>query len=90
MKDKKTLKKAKNIFKALTTDSNSALFAQEKIGNRLLKNFKKSKQEKDSLPLKLIRPTDSNVNDEEYQLESIMSKKREIDQLYIVLTDHFN
>ena len=75
MEDKKTLKKAKNIFKALTTDSNSVLFAQEKIGNRLLKNFKKSKQEKGSLPLKLIRPFGSNVNDEEYQLESIMSKK---------------
>ena len=75
MEDKKTLKKAKNIFKALTTDSNSVLFAQEKIGNRLLKNFKKSKQEKGSLPLKLIRPFGNNVNDEEYQLESIMSKK---------------
>ena len=43
MKDKKTLKKTKTIFKALTTDSNSVLFAQEKICNRLLKNFKKSK-----------------------------------------------
>ena len=43
MEDKKVLKKAKNIFKALTTDSNRVLFAQEKIGNRLLKNFKKSK-----------------------------------------------
>ena len=43
MEDKKSLKKAKNIFKALTTDSNRVLFAQEKIGNRLLKNFKKSK-----------------------------------------------
>ena len=43
MEDKKTLKKAKNIFKVLTTDSNSVLFAQEKIGNRLLKNFKKIK-----------------------------------------------
>ena len=75
MEDKKALKKAKNIFKALTTDSNRVLFAQEKIGNRLLKNFKKSKQEKDSLPLKLIRLTGSNVNDEEYQLESIVSKK---------------
>ena len=39
---KKLLKKAKNIFTGLKTDSNSALFSKEKIDKRLLEKFKKS------------------------------------------------
>ena len=39
MEDKKTLKKAKNIFRALKTDPNSVLFSEEKIDNRLLKKL---------------------------------------------------
>ena len=65
MEDKNTLKKTKNIFKSLKTDPNSILFAEEKIDNRLLKEFKKSKYEKDSLLLKLIQLTGSNFNDKE-------------------------
>ena len=43
MEDKKILKKAKNIFTALKTDSNSTLLSEEKIDNRLLKKLQKSK-----------------------------------------------
>ena len=40
MKDKKTLKKAKNIFKALKTDPNSVLFTEEKIDQTIEKILK--------------------------------------------------
>ena len=92
MEDKKILKKAKNIFTALKTDSNSTLLSEEKIDNRLLKKLQKSKQEKDSLLLKLIRLTSSKFNDKEkHQQESIISKKeKQTDQLYIVLINCFN
>ena len=39
MEDKNALKRTKNIFKALKTDPNSVLFAEENIDNRLLKKF---------------------------------------------------
>ena len=42
MEDKKVLKKAKNIFTSLKTDSKSALFSKEKIGNRLPTKKKKN------------------------------------------------
>ena len=65
MEDKKVLKKAKNIFTSLKTDSKSALFSKEKIGNRLpTKKKNKSKHEKDSLLLKLIQLTGNNFNEE--------------------------
>ena len=41
MEDKKVLKKAKNIFTSLKTDSKSALFSKKKIGNRLPTKKKK-------------------------------------------------
>ena len=41
------------------------MFSEEKIDNRLLKKFKKSKYEKDSLLLKLIQLTNNNLNEEE-------------------------
>ena len=89
---KKYLKKAKNIFTALKTDPNGILLSEEKIDNRLLKKLQKSKQEKDSLLLKLIRLTGSKFNDKaKHQQESIISKKeKQTDQLYIVLMNCFN
>ena len=63
--DKQVLKKAKNIFTSLKTDPKCVLFSEEKIDNRLLRNFLKSKYEKDSLLLKLIQLTDNNFNKEE-------------------------
>ena len=91
MEDKKTLKNAKIIFKSLKTDPNSVLFPREKIENRLSKKFKKSKYEKESLFLKLIPITGSNLNDKEKTPTRVDHvEKREIDQLYIVLTHHFN
>ena len=81
MEDKNTLKKTKNIFKSLKTDPNSILFAEEKIDNRLLKEFKKSKYEKDSLLLKLIQLTGSNFNDKEKtQTRVNYVEEREIDR----------
>ena len=41
------------------------MFSEEKIDNRLLKKFKKSKYEKDSLLLKLIQLTNNNFNEKE-------------------------
>ena len=38
MKDKKLIQKATNIFTSLKTDSNSVLFSEETIGERLKKN----------------------------------------------------
>ena len=77
----KTLKKAKNIFTALKTDPNSILFSEEKIDNRLLKKLQKSKYEKDSLLLKLIRLTGSKFNDKEKTPTRVdYIKKREIDR----------
>ena len=58
MKDKKLIQKARNIFTTLKTDSNSVLFSEETIGERLLKKLKKSKYAKDSLLLKLISLVD--------------------------------
>ena len=43
MKDKKLIQKATNIFTSLKTDSNSVLFSEETIGERLLKKLKKIK-----------------------------------------------
>ena len=43
MKDKKLIQKARNIFTSLKTDSNSVLFSEETIGERLLKKLKKIK-----------------------------------------------
>ena len=41
------------------------MLSEEKIDNRLLKKFKKSKYEKDSLLLKLIQLTNNNFNEKE-------------------------
>ena len=65
MEDKKVLKKAKKKFTALKTDPKCILFSEEKIGNRLLKEFQKCKYGKDSLHLKLIQLTDNSFNEEE-------------------------
>ena len=43
MKDKKLIQKATNIFTSLKTDSNSVLFSEETIGERLLKKIEKIK-----------------------------------------------
>ena len=51
MEDKKLLQKAKYIITSLKTGPNSVLFSEEKVDKRLLKQFKKSKYMKDSLPL---------------------------------------
>ena len=68
MEDKKVMKKAKDIFTSLKTDSKSVLFSKEKIGSRLptkkKKKKKKSKHEKKSLLLKLIQLTGNNFNEE--------------------------
>ena len=58
MKDKKLIQKATNIFTSLKPDSNSVLFSEETIGERLLKKLKKSKYAKDSLLLKFINLID--------------------------------
>ena len=58
MKDKKLIQKATNIFTSLKTDSNSVLFSEETIGERLFKKLKKSKYAKDSLLLKFINLID--------------------------------
>ena len=58
MKDKKLIQKATNIFTSLKTNSNSVLFSEETIGERLLKKLKKSKYAKDSLLLKFINLID--------------------------------
>ena len=60
MEGKKVLKKAKNIFTSLKANPES-----QAIGNRLLRKFKKCKQEEDSLLLKLNQPSDNNFIEEE-------------------------
>ena len=65
MEGKKVLKKAKNIFTSLKANPESVLFSKEKIGNRLLRKFKKCKHEEDSLLLKLNQLSDNNFNEEE-------------------------
>ena len=65
MEDKKLILKAVNIFTSLKTDSNSVLFSEEKIDERLLKKLKKSKYAKDSLMLKLINPFDIKLDNED-------------------------
>ena len=44
MEDKKVMKKAKDIFTSLKTDSKSVLFSKEKIGSRLPTKKKKKKK----------------------------------------------
>ena len=44
--EKKLLQKAKNIFENLKTDSNSVLFSEEKIDNRLIKKLKNQNMQK--------------------------------------------
>ena len=65
MEDKKFLKKAKNIFNSSKIDPSSVLFLEEKINNRLLKNWKKLKYAKDTLFLKLIVAGDDELEDDE-------------------------
>ena len=80
MEDKKTLKKAINIFKASKTDPNGVLISEEIIANRLLKTFKKLKYKKDSLFLELIQLTDNKFNDKEETSTRVdYVEKREID-----------
>ena len=55
MEDKKVLKRARNLFVKLKTDSFSVLFSEELLDNRLLKKLKKSKYEKDTELLKLSK-----------------------------------
>ena len=63
--EKKLLQKAKNIFKNLKTESNSVLFSEEKIDNRLIKKLVKSKNAKDSLLLNLGGIVEQSIDDEE-------------------------
>ena len=41
MEDKKVLKEIRTLFNSLKSDTNSVLFSEEKIDNRLLKKLKK-------------------------------------------------
>ena len=79
--EKKLLQKAKNIFENLKTDSNSVLFSEEKIDNRLIKKLKKSKYAKDSLLLKLLGIVEQSIDDEEKIPTRVdYIEKREIDR----------
>ena len=40
MEDKKVLKEIRTLFNSLKSDTNSALFSEEKIDKRLLKKLK--------------------------------------------------
>ena len=65
MEDKKVLKKAKNIFTSLKTDSKKCFVLQRKNRQQTTHQKKnKSKHEKDSLLLKLIQLTGNNFNEE--------------------------
>ena len=80
MEDKKLLKEARTIFSNLKTDPNSALFSEEKIGNRLVKKLKKWKYLKNSLLLKLIVLTDNKnfLDDDKPPTSTDYVDKREI------------
>ena len=81
MKDKKLIQKATNIFTSLKTDSNSVLFSEETIGERLFKKLKKSKYAKDSLLLKFINLVDIKiVNEGKVPTRVDYVEKREIDR----------
>ena len=77
---KKFLLKAKNVLKNFKTDPNNVLLSEEKIDNRLLKKLKKSKNDKDSLLLKLIESVEQFDNGEKVTTRLDYVEKREIDR----------
>ena len=58
----KTLQETKNIFENSKTDFKSVLFTEEKLNNRLLKEFKKSSYSNDKLLLKLINLIENDID----------------------------
>ena len=82
MEDKKVLKRARNLFVKLKTDSFSVLFSEELLDNRLLKILKKSKYEKDTEQLKLVNLADGKdfLDDNEVPTRTDYLEEREIDQ----------
>ena len=64
MEDKRLIQESRNIFTSLKTDPNCVLFSEEKIGERLLKKFKKSKYAKHYILLKLINLVDIKLDNE--------------------------
>ena len=91
--DKKVLKKAKNIFSSLKTDSASVIFAEEFLDHKLLKELKKSKYDVDKLLLKLVNLAGSKsvLDNGKASTRPITSKKeKQIDLPYIVLMVVFN
>ena len=64
MEDKRLIQESRNIFTSLKTDPNCVLLSEEKIGERLLKKFKKSKYAKHYILLKLINLVDIKLDNE--------------------------
>ena len=62
MEDKRLIQESRNIFTSLKTDPNCVLLTEEKIGERLLKKFKKSKYAKHYILLKLINLVDIKLD----------------------------
>ena len=62
MEDKRLIQESRNIFTSLKTDPNCVLLSEEKIGERLLKKFKKSKYAKHYILLKLINLVDIKLD----------------------------
>ena len=56
------------------------MFSEEKIDNRLLKKLEKSKYDKDSLLLKLIRSVEQFGNGEKIPTRVDYVEKKEIDR----------
>ena len=78
--EKKIPSKNKELILKFKTDPNSVLFSEEKIDNRLLKKLEKSKYDKDSLLLKLIRSVEQFGNGEKIPKRVDYVEKRKIDR----------
>ena len=82
MEDKKQLKKARNIFDKLKTDTASVVFAEELLDLKLLNKLKNSKYEVDKLLYKLLNIIDNKsfFNENKAPARADYVEKREIDR----------
>ena len=82
MEDKKQLKKARNIFDKLKTDTASVVFAEEVLDLKLLNKLKNSKYEVDKLLYKLLNIIDNKsfFNENKAPARADYVEKREIDR----------